>query len=362
MAEFSQFWDTTGTGDGLVGGYTENDWLEFYQTLFIPEIMATAGVLPRSGNKLAVSGTANNNIQVATGRAIVYGWLYKNTTALAVAALAIPLLGTTGFRIVLRVNWAAQTVRVVVLMSADGVAAIPALTQVVNTTWEISLATGTITTGNVVALTDTRAYTKFNTMIDGTHLQTDIADNSTLEIIANVLRVKDSGITAAKLAAAVAGNGLSGGAGTALAVNVDGSSLEISADALRVKALGVALSMLAADSVDDTKAGNRVPQFYRRQGGDANDWSVPGGTARTPTMVRMQGGANSTGGGGVGILTLVFPVAFSQPPIVLAQCLSGGAVIVLVGAVTASQCVITTLNSSFSNVSANFNWLAIGTE
>lgn len=68
-------------------------------------------------------------------------------------------------------------------------------------------------------------------------------DASTIEINADILRVKDSGITAAKLASdsvtaakiatSVAGNGLAGGGGTALSVNVD-TTLEISSDAVRL--------------------------------------------------------------------------------------------------------------------------------
>ena len=70
--------------------------------------------------------------------------------------------------------------------------------------------------------------------------------------------VADASITAAKIAAAVAGDGLAGGAGTALSVNVDNSTLEINADSLRVKNAGItaaklatvtAAQMLVADSV-----------------------------------------------------------------------------------------------------------------
>jgi hypothetical protein len=47
-------------------------------------------------------------------------------------------------------------------------------------------------------------------------------------------KILNGAVTAAKLASAVAGSGLSGGAGTALAVNVDGSTIEINSDTLRV--------------------------------------------------------------------------------------------------------------------------------
>lgn len=65
--------------------------------------------------------------------------------------------------------------------------------------------------------------------------------------------VDDAAITAAKIAAAVAGNGLGGGAGTALSVNTDDTTIEKSGDALRVKAGGIGSSHLAADSVGSSQ-------------------------------------------------------------------------------------------------------------
>jgi hypothetical protein len=64
-------------------------------------------------------------------------------------------------------------------------------------------------------------------------------DGSTLEITADNLNVKAAGITATHLATSVAGNGLAGGAGTALSVGVDNATIEISSDALRLKADGI---------------------------------------------------------------------------------------------------------------------------
>lgn len=55
---------------------------------------------------------------------------------------------------------------------------------------------------------------------------------------------------AVRIAAAAAGNGLSGGAGSALAVNVDDSTIEISSDALRVKDDGITLAKLATEVTD----------------------------------------------------------------------------------------------------------------
>ncbi len=66
-------------------------------------------------------------------------------------------------------------------------------------------------------------------------------------------KLADAAVTAAKLAAAVAGDGLTGGAGSALAVNPDGTTLEINADAVRVKDAGISAAKLATDAVETLK-------------------------------------------------------------------------------------------------------------
>jgi hypothetical protein len=65
--------------------------------------------------------------------------------------------------------------------------------------------------------------------------------------------IADSAVTSAKLAAAVAGSGLSGGAGTALAVNVDGTTIEINSDTLRVVGLGIDTAQIKDGAVTSAK-------------------------------------------------------------------------------------------------------------
>lgn len=71
-------------------------------------------------------------------------------------------------------------------------------------------------------------------------------DGSTLSKSSSGLKVADGGITGTQLAASVAGSGLSGGAGSALSVNVDGQGLEISADQLTLELDGSTLSKSAS--------------------------------------------------------------------------------------------------------------------
>lgn len=154
MAESSLFWQTNGTGDGAAS-YTQSQLFQWLNRTFMVD-STQQGVLAGYANKLAVSGTASP-ISVASGAAYVNGIPYENTAAVSVA-VPTPSSGTTGYRVVLRANWSAQTVRVTLLASADGTATAPVMTQTNGTLWDISLATLTITTGGVITVTDTRQF------------------------------------------------------------------------------------------------------------------------------------------------------------------------------------------------------------
>lgn len=221
MAEKSLFW-TDSTGDG--GPYSQTQLAEWLEYLFTTDQAATEGVLEGADNELAVSG-ASSPVAVATGAAIVKGRWYRNSAAVNVA-VASPAAATRIDRIVLRADWTAQTVRIARVAGVEGGAA-PALTQVDGTTWEISLAQVSITTGGAITLTDERAFCHFGTRV-----------------------------SAAMLDAAIAGNGLAGGAGTALSVGVDNSTIEISSDALRVKDAGIVTDKINALAVTTGKIDN----------------------------------------------------------------------------------------------------------
>ena len=157
MAQRSLPW-TAGAGDGHA--YTPDEWRLLHRIL-AGNPSSGQGVAVGQLNQLAVTSTGNNNIRVASGRALVDATVFEND-AEEVLVVASPTVGTTGKRVVLRKSWSARTVRIAVISSADGTAAIPALTQTDGATWESPLASFTITTGGVIgALTDQREYVPF---------------------------------------------------------------------------------------------------------------------------------------------------------------------------------------------------------
>ena len=152
MTERSMFW----SNDKAHGGPYTQDELRLLPKALFGAPAADEGVLANQLNELAVTSSGNNNVTVATGRALVDGTLYENDASLPITVTS-PVVGTTGKRLVLRKDWTDGDVTATVISSADGTATLPALTQTDGATWEIPLASFTITTGGVIgALTDER--------------------------------------------------------------------------------------------------------------------------------------------------------------------------------------------------------------
>lgn len=136
----------------------------------------------------------------------------------------------------------------------------------------------------------------------------------------------------------------------------------------------VSSAQLALNSVDDTIAGNRVPQFIRRQGGDASSWDTRGTTNYTPTAVRMQTGTVATSGAVGDVVrrvVITFPVAFSQIPIVHCSMRSLGGTQAEESMIGTAESVLTTgftlavrpqASGTFGSADPSAQWLAIGTE
>ena len=92
---------------------------------------------------------------------------------------------------------------------------------------------GSITLSNLA--TGTGGLTIQAGSVEGTMLNANVVDDSTLALSSNELIIKNSGVTATQLATSVAGDGLDGGGGTALSVNLGGlSSVNIGASTSEV--------------------------------------------------------------------------------------------------------------------------------
>ena len=358
MAESSKFWTTSDVGDGPTAGYDRSVIADWVLGIFGRSQGVLRGVL----NELAVSG-ATSPLAVNTGLAIVDGLMYKNSASLNLT-VTTPSGGTTGGRVVLRASWAAQTVRAVVVLNTDGVAAIPALTQTSGTTYEISLATFTITTGGAITLTDTRSYATFAdsprvaalallaglSVIGRASNSTGASNAITAGSDNYVLRRSGTAIAFGQLAAAgladnaVGNTNLRQSAGLSAvgrAANSTGDVADITAatDGRVLLRSGTALAFgqivegalpsnmastakFADDAVDDTKLGDRALAVTRRQGGSATAWSSAGTTDYTPGAVMMQCGAFTAtipnGYAWVGG-TVTFGAAFSSGAVVTAS-------------------------------------------
>lgn len=101
--------------------------------------------------------------------------------------------------------------------------------------------TQTIGDGNTLLLADSA---RINATVSAT-------DTATFDLIAN-------SVSEAYLTTSVAGDGLAGGNGTALSINVDSSTIEISSDSLRVKDGGIVTAKLADSSVTEVKVSRTI--------------------------------------------------------------------------------------------------------
>jgi hypothetical protein len=360
MTEFSGLWTTGGAGDGA-STYTRAQLSDLFKVL--GACMDNEGVAPGYLNACAVSANGANSARVATGGALVDGIMYSNSANVDTNIPSAVGGGNTRIdRLVLRADWTAQTVRVTRIAGTDAASpSAPAITSSAGTTYDLKLAQVLVDTSGTVTITDERVLARpgalslaNNTAYSGS--------NAAATAIKPLLAINSSD----QVALFSAGQGvkiINNAQDTVLFNITDGGTVSL--------AVGLPTAAYAADSVDDTVVGNRVPQFYRRQGGDATSWAVDGTTTYTPTSVRQQAGAYTIGSVGSGSNVLVtgvtFPTAFSAAPIVLATAViasaaSGDQVTVAVSNVTATTFDMAIKNTGGSTETVSINWLAIGPE
>jgi hypothetical protein len=234
MTEYSWPWSTVaGLGDGTAE--LNEAWSRrFLAQYFLVQDEADEGVSKGVGNELLASGVVTP-IEVLGGSAICHGLYISN--AQVDLDVVTPAVGTTGGRVVLQTNWAgtggalleART-RLAIVMSADGVPGIPALTQVYGTTWEISIATFTITTGGAITLTDDRTFRRSTAMVDTDEI---------IDLAVETAKINNQAVTEQKIGALAVTSGKIG-AGAVIAGKLGAGAVNSS-------------DRMAVDVVDDAR-------------------------------------------------------------------------------------------------------------
>lgn len=127
----------------------------------------------------------------------------------------------------------------------------------------------------------------------------------------------------------------------------------------------VTTAKLALNSVDDTIVGDRVPQFYRRQGGNATDWNTSGTTPYAPSGgIRMQAGAIDVvfSAASSAVVSVTFPQSYSAKPLAFIN--SVGSMLTAITTPTTTGFSIQLANPSGASISGTYPvyWLSIGPE
>ena len=158
MTQISRPWGGTTVGDA--GPYTHLNWTQIWQYFLGSLADADTGILSNILNELLATGVASP-VTVNTGVALVNGTFYINDAAEGVL-VPIPAGAQRIDRIVLRKDFAAQTVRIHRLVGIEGGVA-PALTQD-TTYWDMPLFQATVAfPGGAITLVDQRE--RMNTRI-----------------------------------------------------------------------------------------------------------------------------------------------------------------------------------------------------
>lgn len=190
MTESSGLWTTAGSPSGdQVTSYTQ----AIATTML--EIAAACsgfeGVAPGYLNELAPSTTGAFNVRIASGGAMVDGKYYKNTANVD-KTLDTPTAGTTRIdRVVVEVTWASFECEITVIKGTEtgGTPSAPSIPSTAGTNYAIQICQALVNNAGDVTITDERTWAITPT------------DDSTLEDNgAGALRIKDSGVTAAKIA------------------------------------------------------------------------------------------------------------------------------------------------------------------
>ena len=185
MTEYSLFWTTSGNGDGVVTGYSPEQFWRLFRALFGGD-----GVALDYGSELETT-LAGGVATVAAGAALVAGVPYTNDDDVDIT-IADPTSQNRYDRIVLRASWPAQTVRAVQLAGTEGSAALPVLTQTLGGIYEVEVARVVVGAERVLSADLTVSTTLLVETLE-------VGDGYALEVAAGgVVTLEDTSITDAR--------------------------------------------------------------------------------------------------------------------------------------------------------------------
>jgi len=114
--------------------------------------------------------------------------------------------------------------------------------------------------GREVAIESTLDIEVDPTLAAGSISATELGTNAV-----ETVKIKDGAVSKAKLNADIAGSGITGGAGTAISVNVDDASIEINGGNLRLKDGGIQQSKLQSGIIGNNQLMPSVLQYAQVQ-------------------------------------------------------------------------------------------------
>lgn len=118
------------------------------------------------------------------------------------------------------------------------------------------IADANVTTAKIADANVTTAKIADSNVTTAKIADSNVTTNKIADSNVTTAKIADANVTEAKISTSIAGNGLSGGGGSALSVNVDNSTLEINSDTLRVKDAGITESKLETAVVN--KLGQNI--------------------------------------------------------------------------------------------------------
>jgi len=189
MTEKSFFWDGEAVGDAIYSEYSAEEFAE-YMDLFNITDRYTEGVRyvkhSSYNGALEPSNPAGVTIQLATGVAIVKGYLYTSDAVVNLSLSAAPGAGTDYYTVVLRESLSSsiQTVRAALLGPVNGGPA-PTVTQS-SSIWEIEIAKVLQSSVGTITIFDTRRFVPNLVLIDDVIIHTLLGNTGTFVTFSNI--------------------------------------------------------------------------------------------------------------------------------------------------------------------------------